>query len=342
MPERTTTISSTVVPLREQLEQRPWEVDWFNALRWFEAKNPHAPRLGRAVRAADEPLRVRQPPSLHFAPAALAGYDQDHAGRPRLAQLGFGLFGPNGPLPLHLTEYVHNAVHLDKEEGLAAFFDIFQHRAALLFYRAWASTQAAASLDRPGDDAFSRYVGSLTGYGEINNTGLDRVPERARHYMAGHLVRLTRNPEGLTAILTCFFGCPFRIEEWVMNWLELAPEDRSTLGGHRNASRLGIGAVCGVTVPDRLHRFRIHAGPLTLASYERFLPVGEWHLVLRDWVRHYTGFELTWDIRLILRADEVPTAQLGGQTRLGWTSWLSEGMQARHRGDLVLECERCC
>jgi len=336
MPE---TNAAVTVPLRDLLEQTPWDVDFFNALRWFEAQNPQAPRLGTAMRANDEVLRVSQPPSMRFAPAALAGYDEDPFGRPRLAQLAFGLFGPNGPLPLHLTEYVHHAVHIDNNAGLQAFFDIFQHRAALLFYRAWASAQAAASLDRPDDDAFSRYIGSLTGDGLTHNEAPDRVPRYARHYMAGHLVRLTRNPEGLCAILTHFFGCAFRIEERVMNWLALSAEECGTLGGHSDAARLGVGAICGVAVPDRLHRFRLHIGPLDRASYERFLPGGDWHDVLRDWVRHYTGFELAWDVRLILRADQVPTAQLGGQTRLGWTSWAGVSVPAQHRGDLILDCE---
>jgi len=335
--------TGTVIPLQTLLAERPWEVDWFNALRWFEAKNPQAPRLGRAMRARDEVLRVSQPPALHFAPAALARYEPNVHGRPQLAQLGFGLFGPNGPLPLHLTEYVHNAVNIDKDAGLQAFFDIFQHRAALLFYRAWSSAQAAASLDRPGDDVFSRYIGCLTGYGEVDRQvdqrKPDSVPALARHYMAGHLVRLTRNPEGLSATLSHFFGAIFRIEEWVMNWLELSPEDRSTLGGYSDASRLGVGAVCGAAVPDRLHRFRLHAGPLGRATYERLLPGGDWHTLLRDWVRNYCGFELAWDMRLILRADQVPAAQLGGTSRLGWTSWLGGELQGQDRGDLILDVE---
>jgi len=330
----------TVVPLQQWLKDKPWALDWFNALRWFEAKNLNKPRLGKAMRAGDEVLRISQPPSMRFAPATLASYDQDAFGRPRLGQLAFGLFGPNGPLPLHLTEYVHNALHIDKNTGLVAFFDIFQHRAALLFYRAWASTQAAVSLDRADDDAFSRYLGSLTGYGEERSKHLTGIAEHARHYMAGHLVRLTRNPEGLTAILSGFFACPFRIEERVMNWLQLSPQDRSTLGGYSDASRLGIGAVCGVSVPDRMHRFRIHAGALDMATYEKFLPTGDWHVLLRDWVRHYCGFELAWDLRLILRAADVPAARLGGVSRLGWTSWLGTSMPEQDRDDLILDCER--
>lgn len=337
MPEPV--LYDTVVPYRGLLETEPWRIDWFNALRWFEAKNPHKPRLGRAARANDEVLRVSQPPSLQFAPASLVGFDFDTHGRPRLAQLVFGLFGPNGPLPVHLTEYAHSVAHVEKDAGLQAFVDIFQHRAALLFYRAWSSAQATTSLDRRDDDSFGRHVSSLIGYGESASAGRDAISDHARRYMSGHLVRLTRNPEGLRSILGSFFGWPFRIEEWVMSWLTLSQEDRTELGGHTDASRLGAGAVCGVAIPDRLHRFRIHAGPLDLAAYEQLLPGSDWNRQLRDWVRNYSGFELQWDVRLILRADQVPTVRLGDCARLGWTSWMGREVLRRDRGDLVIDCE---
>ena len=33
-------------------------------------------------------------------------------------------------------------------------------------------------------------------------------------------------------------------------------------------------------------------------------------------------FELDWDVRLLLAADEVPPLTLGRSGRLGWTTWL--------------------
>lgn len=333
-------IGSVEIPYRGVLEHEPWRVDWFNALRWFDAKNSSKPRFGTGFRPSDEVLRVSQPPSLQFAPSAVSGFAYDHNGRARIEQLGFGLFGPNGPLPLHLTEHVRSLSALDKDESLCAFVDIFHHRFALLFYRAWASAQSAASLDRDDEDRFGTYVGSLIGYGEEAAAGRDAVPDRARRFMAGHLVRTTRNPEGLKSILTSFFGCPVRVEEWVVNWLELAPEDQSALGSIAAHSGLGTGAVCGKRVPDRRHRFRLHAGALSIADYRRFLPAGDWHVAVRDWVRNYIGFELSWDLRLVLRREEVPQTALGGGERLGWTTWLGAGHHDADRGDLVLDCER--
>lgn len=340
MPERQGAPGAIRIPFRAALERQPWRYHWFNAMRWFEAHNPSLPRFGTAARPSQEALRVSQQPSLQFAPATLSGFGFDRAGRPRIEQLGFGLFGPNGPLPLHITEHARARAELDKDDALRAFADMFHHRFALLFYRAWASAQAAASHDRPDDDRFGFYVASLAGYGEPGMRAADAVPSHAKLFMAGHLVRLTRNPEGLASILRAYFGCPFRVEEWVMNWLRLAPDDQTALGVRAETARLGVSAVCGAAVPDRRHRFRLHAGPLDLAAYERFLPGGAWHRVVRDWVRNYIGFELCWDLRLILRGDQIRPLALGGTARLGWTAWLSSNPGGHDRGELILDCER--
>lgn len=328
------------VPCEATLRERPWRFDWFNLMRWFEARNPGFPRLGTALRPADEMLRVSQKPSLSFAPATLSGYATTRRGLPRLEQVAFGLYGPNGALPLHLTEYARVRAEHDKDEAQQAFSDIFHHRFALLFYRAWASAQSTVSLDRAGDDRFSAYVGSLIGIGTPPLNGRDRIADHAKRFAAGHLVRGTRNPEGLTAILQSYFGCRFRVQEWMPHWLVLAPEDRTALGARSANARLGQGAICGASVPDRQHRFRLHAGPLSFAEYESFLPGETRHVEVRDWVRNYVGFEFAWDLRLILRKEEVPAARIGGGGRLGWTTWMGTRRRDQDCGDLVLDCER--
>ncbi|MDR2093749.1 MAG: type VI secretion system baseplate subunit TssG, partial [Azoarcus sp.] len=168
----------------------------------------------------------------------------------------------------------------------------------------------------------------------------DTIPLHAKNYMAGHLVRLTRNPEGLAAILRGFFGCPFRIQEWMPQWLRLHEKDLSYLGLETPASRLGRGAICGVSALDLQHRFRIHAGPLKLAEYMAFLPGSKFFRPLRDWVRNYVSQEFSWDVRLVLRHDEIPATRLGvGACMLGWTTWLGRTAAGEDRGDLVLKGE---
>src|SRR5690606_20867113 len=121
-------------------------------------------------------------------------------GRPaRLSIYSFGLFGPNGPLPLHMTEYARERLIHHGDGALTAFADIFHNRLILLLYRAWADAQSAASLDH-GQEDFSRHLAGLLHRPAVE-PARGAVAPHARYVMAGHLLRQTRNPEGLIQIL---------------------------------------------------------------------------------------------------------------------------------------------
>jgi type VI secretion system protein ImpH len=323
-------------------EQTPWRYDLFMLLRWIDAKQKKAPRLGTATRPGDECVRLGQKVSLQFAPANIDAISTNQDGRVVIRQRGFGLFGPNGPLPIHLTEYVLDRTDNYRDRSLSAFTDIFHHRLLLLFYRAWAQGQPTVSMDRRDDNRFAGYVSSLIGLGETSLRNRDAVPDGAKLFNAGHFSRQTRNPEGIVSALKSFFGCRFVLEERRFHWLRLHRDDCTPLGDANAQARLGLGAICGVTVPDRHGRFRLRAGPLDLDSYQRFLPIGTRYRQVRDWIRNYVGFEFAWDVCLVLSATEVPLTSLGGATRLGWTSWLGTRATARDADDLILDVEAGC
>jgi type VI secretion system protein ImpH len=315
--------------------------DLFYTLRRIEALSPELPLLGRAMRPADEPLRVGQEPSLAFAPSALAAVETAAAGRPpRLLIHAFGMFGPNGPLPEHLTEYARERLRNFGDATFVRFVDILHQRLILLFYRAWAQQQSVVSLDRPDDDAFSRHVGSLVGLGLRAHPRRDAVPHHAKLAHAGHLVRLTRNVEGLAHAIEGFFCIGVRIAEFCCQWLALAPEERTRLGRRGPSSTLGVGAIAGKAVWDGQSKFRLELGPMRLREYEQFLPIGSRFAALVAWVRNYVGVELAWDARLVLRRSDVPRARLGATSRLGWTAWLGSRPAGTDAGDLVLDAER--
>lgn len=334
------------------------QFDFYYVLRMVDALVPGAVPLGRAARPHDEPLRLTQHPSLIFAPAALHQYRPGVAagGMGRLSIHNFGLFGPNGPLPQHLTEYVQERILHNKDETIARFCDIFQHRMILLFYRAWADCQAVTSLDQPARDSFGRYAGSLIGLGQTSLKDRDTVPDHLKLHHAGHLARQTRNPEGLIRPLAALLRVPVAVKEYCMQWLKLADGDRTrlssvTLAGQTSrrrielgaaSSRLGQGAIAGARVPDVQHKFRLVLGTMSLVEFERYLPGGERFLQVRDWVRNYLGVELAWDARLVLNRDQVPATTLGTYGQLGWTSWLGmpPGRRGRDADDVLLDMER--
>jgi type VI secretion system protein ImpH len=319
------------------LEDAPYAHDLFNTLRWIDARAGGRAPLGRDTLPRNEPVRLRQEPSMAFAPSTLAGARAAQPGRPpELSIYSFGLFGPNGPLPLHLTEHARERMHHYRDRTLSAFADIFHHRLILLFYRAWADAQSTVSLDR-GDEGYTRYIASLLHMGQPSMRRRDTVSDHAKYFMAGHLLRQTRNPEGLKHILQGYFQVPVRIREFVPQWIRLEPAQRLALG-----SPMGLGrdTILGAAVRDVQHKFRIELGPMDRAAYDAFLPGGRRALQLMHWVRHYIGVEFAWDVRPVLHRREAGGVSLGARQPLGLATWL--GLRRPAQGDaddLLLDYE---
>ena len=320
------------------LRDAPYRHDFYQTLRRIECLYAHKPRWAEAKLPVDEPVRLGQDPDLSFAPSPLASFDTSARPAPRLHVRLFGLLGPNGPLPIHLTEYTRERLRNANDPTLSRFLDVFQHRFLAMFYRAWAQAQPHVSRDRPGDDHFATDAAALLGIMLETFRGRDGLPDVAKLYHAGALVRHVRNAEGLVVILQDFFRVPVQVEEFAGHWMRLGPNEQTALGG--TGSVLGKGAVLGRRVWDRQHKMRVHLGPLTLTEYESFLPDGTMLQKLVDWVRFYLSFELDWDVRLMLAMDEVPQMQLGRMGRLGWTTWLGTRTASTDAADLCLQAER--
>jgi type VI secretion system protein ImpH len=330
--------AAPVETLLARLAAAPWSWSFYQAMRRLEAHYPDRPRLGRSGRPAQDAVRLGQEPSVVFAPATLASWETGQEGRPdRLLVHFFGLFGPDGALPLHLTEYARDRRRNHRDATFQRFADIFHHRTLSLFYRAWADSRPTVSFDRPKQDRFSLYVGALMGLGTEFVRHRDAMPDLAKLHFAGHFSGQTRHAEGLAAILSAFFRMPVRIESFVGAWLALDPRDRTRVGESPRTAGLGRTAVLGARVWSRQHKFRVVFGPLTLTEYLRLLPGGSSFHRLIPTVRNYVGDALIWDVNLILKADEVPPLQLGRQGRLGWTTWLVPRRKPNDAADLFLD-----
>ena len=319
------------------LAEAPYRYDFYQTLRRLECLYADKPRWGKALRPVDEAVRLGQDPDLSFAPAPLASFEIDGDKPPRLQVRLFGLFGPNGPLPLHLTEYARERLRLAGDPTLSRFLDVFHHRFLALFYRAWAQAQPHVNRDRPREDRFTTYVGAFVGMSPAAFRDCDALPDLAKFFHVGSLVRQVRNSEGLLDILQHYFRVPVEIEQFVGHWMLLGASER-TLLSHEGAT-LGSGAALGSRVWDRQSKFRIRLGPLTLDQYKSFLPGGGPLRKLVDWVRMYLCFELDWDARLLLKQNEVPSLKLGGGQQLGWTTWLGHRRTETCADDLCLDAE---
>ena len=316
------------------MEKNPENYGFFSLCRWIDARyharhdadmHPRDEDWRLDMHPRDECWRLEQYPSVAFAPSELESIKL-RDGKIYIRQFGLGLLGPDGPMPLHLTELIRERKDEIQDEVLLNFINMFHHRWLTLFYRAWASAQAAAGLDHSHDERFSLYIAALIGNsrGEIMASAL---PWHARLAAAGHLVMRSHNAAALEASLCHFFALPVKVYEYTFHWLSLPISERSALGG-RNAL-LAETAVLGGHIADRQCNFLLDVGPLSLARYEDFLPEGRALPLLIEWVRAFVGLELHWTLQLNLHHDEVPKARLGGREQLGRTIWLSspEGVE---------------
>lgn len=329
--------STRAVEFERRLELEVTGFHPFQAMRWLENVYEGCKRFGTAVRPTDEPVRFEQAPSLAFACSALAMFRGRHEGKPaRLSNFGFGLYGPNGPLPLFLTELVRD-LQRSGDKPTKAFLDIFHHRMIALFYRAWANSQPTVHADRPQDDRFALYVGALAGFALPTMIDRTTLPDQVRYHYVGHYGCQARHAEGLSRILSDYFGFEFRIEEYIGHWIELPKNARCRLGSDPDNATLGVTIALGERVRVTQDRFRVVAGPLAESDYLRLMPGSESLKRLVDLVRSYVGDEMSWELQLVMKREDTDTTRLGGRAQLGMNSWLLSRPLSEDPSDMVIE-----
>ena len=322
----------------QRLRLEPKRFSLFAALRLIERVDPALPRLGEARRPADEWVRVEQLPHLTFAPSDVSTAEPRSGGRLRIGQHGFGVFGPNGALPFHLSEFAFERRRHHDDATVSDFINLFQHRLATLFYRAWADSDPVASFARPDDDDFAAFLGTLVGLFDESALGRDSIPDAAKLGRAGRLAVASRSADGLEAVLSDYFQQPIRVREFVGGWLRIPTDLRTRLGATDGSAMLGNSATLGAATWQRQNRFEVVVGPLPFEAFLQFLPGSRALRALRDFIRFYTSGQWSWQVRLLVNEDDAPGATLGKVGRLGWTSWL--GRRQGVATDVVLQDEQ--
>ena len=168
---------------------------------------------------------------MAFAPSTLSSSLLPAGGKPgRIEVRFFGLLGPNGPLPLHLTEYARARLLNAGDATFVRFLDMFNHRFLLLFYRAWAQARPTVSLDRPRRrQVYRLYRRVGRHWPGARCASATTIGDFAKLYFAGLLGRQVRNRDGLVALLTSYFRVPVQVEEFVGHWMHLPPREQTRL-----------------------------------------------------------------------------------------------------------------
>jgi len=321
-----------------EMALRPYVFNFFQAVRRLEAEYSDWPRVGSSVRLEGDFLRFCQMPSLAFAPSSIESIERVE-GVIRMSVNFLGMFGPNGPLPQHLTDFARDRLRNAHDPTLVRFIDVFHHRMLSFFYRAWAVNEKSVDFDRADDARYADYFGSFIGIGIESLQGRDSIPDWSKIHFAGRMSGQTRNAEGLEAILADFFRIPTEIREFEGYWMKIPRENQCRLGASPETGSLGINAVAGERKYEAQLKFRIRMGPMDLDDLRRMVPTGASFRRLKDWVLNYTNLEFYWDLQCVVKASAVPTISLGEGAMLGWTTWLKSKPFTSDPDDAIFDPE---
>ena len=251
-----------------------------------------------------------------------------------------GLTGPSGALPYTYSELILERIRA-KDHGLAAFFDIFNHRAISLFYRAWQRSRFPVTYSAGPRDLFTRYLLDLIGLGTEGLRDRQEIEDEALLHYASLVAMQARSATALEQIIEDYFEVPVEIQQFTGAWYGLDDATQCAMTDMDSPSRqVGGGAVVGDAVWDRQARVRIRLGPLSMERYCDFLPEASGYTALRSLTRFFSNQSLEFEVQLVLDRAQAPGTELDFEAtnavRLGWVSWLKTAPLGIDPDDTIL------
>jgi type VI secretion system protein ImpH len=331
--------------VEEALFDRGYEFDFFQAVRLLSLIFPRRREVGTAARPGEEVARFGAQMTLAFPASAVHNIERTPGpGDPARVVVAFlALTGTQGVLPFWYTERMI-ARATAKDDTLAAFFDLFNHRLISLFYRAWAKHRPPVLYELGAmhgalPDPFTQNLFDLIGMGTRGLRDRLRVKDESLLLYAGLIAQRPHSATALRSMLRDYFAVEIEIDQCLGDWYALNENDRCCLVGDSESDQLGIGAFLGDEVWNQQGRFRVRAGPLSLDRFLDFLPDALAMSRLVDLIQFFIGHAMAFDVQVILRRDEVPYCRLDDEgpaaPRLGWMGWLKTSDFEAHANDAV-------
>ncbi len=277
-------------------------------------------------------LEFQANPSLGFPASDIdrVEFFEEHGQmRARLGMNLISLVGAGSPLPAFYGEQA-----LGEEDGNPTrdFLDVFHHRLQRLMLPIWRKYRYCASFQRGAQDPFSEQLFALIGLGGEDIRKASQLNWKRLLPYLGLLSLRAHSAALIEAVLRYYFKhAELNLEQCIERRVDILGEQRNRLGSAN--SLLSQDLVLGEQVRDRSGKFRIHISELDWQRFHEFLPIGIGYQPLCSLVRFTLRDPLEYDIRLVLRRQDIRELRIGEQNicRLGWTSWLG-----RERADGVV------
>ncbi|HSC66711.1 MAG TPA: type VI secretion system baseplate subunit TssG [Cellvibrio sp.] len=251
------------------------------------------------------------------------------------------LAGSIGVLPYHYTELILQRLK-QKDESLAQFLDIFNHRTISLFYQAGTKYSLPIEYERKklnsnfkkNRSLSSQALLSLIGLGTQGLTDRLQVNDESLLFYGGLLTQKVRTSTGLKQILADYFDLPVRIQEFVGQWQELIPDIRTRIASKlepkgQNAA-LSRSAMLGARGWIAQGKIRILLGPLNKEQFYRFAPGTKALAAMNDMVQMYLGLEHDYEFVIEVNRADLPNKIMLNKKAppiLCWNTWLSTNEQ---------------
>ncbi len=248
-----------------------------------------------------------------------------------------GLTGSMGVLPFHYTELILKR-QKQKDETMARFFDLFNHRTLSLFFQASVKYNLPLQFERHRlhssakgpEDQQTRVLLSLIGMGTEGLTNRLYTKDESLIYYSGLFSQQVRTSTGLKQILRSHFGIPVEIDQFVGQWQNLIDDVRTRLADYNHPTGqnvcLGRSAMIGKKGWFAQGKIHIILEPLNRQQLNQFAPGTYTLKALNELVRMYLGMENDYDFIIRVKKSDIPEhIQLSNSTPpiIGWNTWLS-------------------
>jgi type VI secretion system protein ImpH len=309
--------------------------------------------LTRAAKTSDpaEAVRFRSSPGLAYPAAEVAAIVPPADGRsPQLTTSVIGLVGAAGVLPRLYTEALTTTLR-NRSRALHDFVDLLSHRIVGMFaragikYRLNRAAETETIADTPGAGQVTEALLAFTGFATPHLVPRLRVGSDPLLHYAGLFATRPRSAEKLAALVSDWLGRKVEVVQFAGAWLELPPDQRSSLARGRRPgqwNRLGVDAAIGVRAWDPQSRIVLRVGPLDLKAFTTLLPDRPGLQRLVALVRAFLGFETAFAVNPVLAGPEVPPLLLDMAAdpapRLGWNTWVP-GIRRPDAAEALFEAE---